>query len=236
MKKLLIVAAVVAVIFGAASCGVGGGRIQNDVDTMAYAYGVHFGLSLKEQDSTINANLVAKGVIDAFNGKAPSMDSVKQLLDEYYQVKFPAKRQKEEVAYLESVVAKNPNAVKAESGLIYEIVMPGDTSIMPTEADNVKIKYVGRTREGLEYDANKVGKEFDSNDSLDMQLGYTVAGFKEGLQKVGKGGKIRLWIPSALGYGEQGGGQFMPYETLYFEVDVLDVVPPAATEEEIPAN
>ena len=39
-----------------------------------------------------------------------------------------------------------------------------------------------------------------------------------------KGGKIELVLPPELGYGEQGAGSIPPHSTLYFEVEVLDVI------------
>lgn len=238
MKNLLIVAAAVAVIFS--SCSMGGGRIKNDVDTMAYAYGVHIGLSLKMQDSTMNANLVAKGLIDAFNNKADmDMDSATKVLNEYFMVKLPKKKEAAEVAYLESVEKNHAGIQKTESGLLYEIIEPGDTSLMPTKADEVVVKYVGRFREGAEFNPNKEGAEFDSNDSISFPLGNMIPGWTEGVMLLGKGGKMRMWIPSAIGYGPQGnqqwGGPIGLYETLLFDVDLLDVIP-AAPAEEVPAN
>ncbi len=233
MKNLLIVTAVVAVVFSA--CGTGGGRLKNDVDTMAYYYGVHIGHNLKMQDSTINANLVAKGIIDVFNGKTDiSLDSAGNVLNEYFMVKLPKKKENEEIKYLESVEKGNSAVQKTESGLLYEIIEPGDTAVMPAEIDNVVVKYAGRFREGLEYDANKEGKEFDKNDSISFQLANMIPGWKEGVKMLGKGGKIRMWIPSSLAYGmgnQQYGGPIGPYETLVFDVDLLDVVPVAPVEE-----
>jgi FKBP-type peptidyl-prolyl cis-trans isomerase len=43
----------------------------------------------------------------------------------------------------------------------------------------------------------------------------------EGLQKIGVGGKIRLFIPPSLAYGDQGNQAIPPGATLVFEVEVL---------------
>ncbi len=242
MKNLLVVAAAVAVIFS--SCGAGGGRIKNDVDSMSYAYGVNIGLNLKFQDSMshaglndrMNPNLVAKGLLDAFKGKADmDMDSTATILNEYFMTKVPAKREAAEIAYLESV--EKAGKTKSESGLVYEILEPGDTSVMAADADTVVVNYVGRFREGMEYDAAKEGAEFESQESVEMHLARMIPGWKEGVKLLGKGGKIRMWIPSALGYGPMGnqmyGGPIGPYETLVFDLDLLDVKPAAVVEEEV---
>ncbi|MFR9566849.1 MAG: FKBP-type peptidyl-prolyl cis-trans isomerase, partial [Rikenellaceae bacterium] len=53
----------------------------------------------------------------------------------------------------------------------------------------------------------------------------------EGMKLVGKGGRISLWIPAELAYGQQGAGRDIgPNEALYFDVELVEVTP-AATEE-----
>jgi FKBP-type peptidyl-prolyl cis-trans isomerase len=46
----------------------------------------------------------------------------------------------------------------------------------------------------------------------------------EGLTKIAKGGKIRLFIPPHLAYGEKGVGPIGPNVLLIFEIEVLDIV------------
>lgn len=240
MKNLLIVAAAVAVIFS--SCGVGGGRIKTDTDSMSYAYGVNIGHNLRMQDSMqhaglndrLNPNLIAKGLLDAFNGKTDmTMDSSVTILNNYFMTTLPKKHEVAEIAYLESV--EKAGKTKTESGLIYEILEPGDTSVMPNEVDTVVVNYVGRFREGMEFDASKEGVEFERQEGSTAPLNRMIKGWTEGVKLLGKGGKIRMWIPSGLGYGPMGnsmyGGPIGPYQTLIFDLDLVDVKPGAVVEE-----
>ena len=44
------------------------------------------------------------------------------------------------------------------------------------------------------------------------------------MKLIGKGGKITLWIPAELAYGERGAGQNIgPNQALRFDVELLEV-------------
>ena len=65
-----------------------------------------------------------------------------------------------------------------------------------------------------------------------MLLNRVIKGWTEGLQLIGEGGKIRLFVPSELGYGENGNRGIEPNSTLIFDVELVKVNKVAATEEE----
>ncbi|MCL2562007.1 MAG: FKBP-type peptidyl-prolyl cis-trans isomerase [Rikenellaceae bacterium] len=227
MKKLLIVATVLAMAFN--SCGGGGGRIKTDLDSLAYAIGVDLGTQIKATDSTMNPHLIAKGIIDAFKNRATmTRDSAVRIQQEYFMVKLPAKRERDEQTFLESIEKNHRNFLRTESGLLYEVVMPGDETMRATSLnDRVRVNYIGRLRGGATFDPKKEGEVFDEGHGVEFGLGQVIRGWGEGLQLVGQGGKIRLWIPSNIAYGPQGtyGGPIGPFEPLFFEVEVLEVIP-----------
>jgi peptidylprolyl isomerase len=74
------------------------------------------------------------------------------------------------------------------------------------------------------------GQEFDAswsrNDTFAFSLGRgeVIAGWDTGVQGMRVGGRRRLTIPPALGYGQSGaGGVIAPNETLVFVVDLRGV-------------
>ncbi len=50
-----------------------------------------------------------------------------------------------------------------------------------------------------------------------------IDGWDEGIAKMKKGSVAKLVIPSKLAYGEEGKGKIMPYSTLIFDIEILDV-------------
>jgi len=104
------------------------------------------------------------------------------------------------------------------SGLRYRILRRSDGQ-MPTAADTVKVNYRGWLDNGKEFDSS-----YDSSPAT-FPLAGVVKGWTEGMQLVGKGGMIELWVPPSLGYGQQGSpGGVPPNATLHFVVELLDVL------------
>ncbi len=70
-----------------------------------------------------------------------------------------------------------------------------------------------------------VEEELKSGDEpIEFPLNRVIAGWTEGMKLVGKGGKIMLWIPAELAYGQRGAGRdILPNMALEFEVELIDV-------------
>ena len=115
--------------------------------------------------------------------------------------------------------------ITTDSGLQYEDITVGDGSEAKA-GNNVSVHYTG----WLCNDDGSAGANFDSikdrNDPFEFPLGAgrVIQGWDEGVQGMKIGGKRKLIIPAALGYGARGaGGAIPPNATLIFEVDLLGV-------------
>jgi FKBP-type peptidyl-prolyl cis-trans isomerase FklB len=113
---------------------------------------------------------------------------------------------------------------KTASGLYYEVIEEG-TGESPEATDRVTVNYKGTLIDG---------REFDANDGAAFLVNRVVAGFSEGLQLMKEGGKIKLYIPSELGYGDnpaRPGSIIQPGDALIFDLELVSVedIPPPPT-------
>lgn len=133
----------------------------------------------------------------------------KQMLE---QEKTAKENLEKGAAYVENA-KKNDSAIQtSESGLSYKIENAGEEpKIGPN--DTARVKYTGKLIDGTVFDAGEA----------EFAPGRVVAGFGEGMQMLGKGGKATLYIPANLGYGANGAGQIGPNATLIFDVEIIDV-------------
>ena len=113
---------------------------------------------------------------------------------------------------------KEPGAVKTDSGLIYTPMVEG-SGFAPELHDTVKVDYRGTLPDGQEF-ASSLKRGMPAELRLDMAIPC----WKEGLQKIKGGGKVKLVCPAATAYGEAGlAGVIPPNSPLAFEVELMDV-------------
>jgi len=106
------------------------------------------------------------------------------------------------------------------SGLIIEDVTVGE-GVAAATGQKVTVHYTGWLTNGTQFDSSK-----DRNDPFVFPLGggRVIKGWDEGVQGMKVGGKRKLTIPPALGYGARGaGGVIPPNAELTFEVELLKV-------------
>lgn len=111
---------------------------------------------------------------------------------------------------------KLANLKKTASGLEYVIIEQG-TGAAIKDGDNIPTSYYGvRETDGKMFD-----NSYDRGGPTPFAVGGLIPGFNEGMKLVNRGGKALLFIPSSLGYGEQGAGADIPANTdLVFYIEM----------------
>jgi len=110
---------------------------------------------------------------------------------------------------------KGLNAKATGSGLYYVVETEG-TGTNPNINSMVTVVYRGTLTDGSEFDKS-------STSGATFNLSGVIKGWQEGIPLYKKGGKGKLLIPSALGYGNQATGKIPASSVLIFEIELVDV-------------
>ncbi len=127
---------------------------------------------------------------------------------------------KEEAETFErEMLAKNPDAVKTDAGLMYVPIKPGEGPAA-TKGARVRVHYTGVLADGKKFDSSR-----DRGRPIRFTLGAgeVIPGWDLGITGMKKGEMRRLLIPYHLAYGERGyPGVIPPKATLIFDVELVD--------------
>ena len=214
---------------------------KGQIDSVSYLMGVQFAATAQGWGfgKDFNYNEVVKGFKDFFNAEGNPqsvefMDQFKispELMNEVFTNYIEkvndfksAKGAAEGEAFLAANKLKDGVAVTT-TGLQYIIEEKG-SDLVPKPEDTVEVKYKGTLIDGTVFDET-------GDETVSFPLNAVIAGWTEGIQLIGEGGKIRLFIPPQLAYGESGAGSVIgPNSTLIFDVDLVKVIPYEEPEEE----
>lgn len=204
-------------------------KLDDDSSRISYSLGYQIGGDFKRQGVEMNAEAVVKGIEDAISGAEPmippkAMNNLlvtlkrKVVADE--QSKLKKGRREEELRYIaegKKFIVENaakPGVKTTASGLQYKVIEPGKGK-SPAATDKVTVNYRGTLINGNEFDSSyKRGKP------ISFSLNGVIKGWTEGLQLIKEGGKIQLFIPPPLAYGDRGP---MAHRTLIFDVELISV-------------
>ena len=202
----------------------GGKALKTDEDKALYALGCNVGRQIGDLDcfepNEIDTILV--GVKDTVTRQKSQVNLAESLpkAAEMFKAKQEAHLAKVEAAGKEALAkaGKEKGATTTASGLVIKHLTEGEGD-SPGPKDVVRVHYTGELPDGSVFDSSVARGE-----PVEFPLSAVVAGWTEGIQMMKPGGKAKLTIPAALGYGDQGKATIPPKATLIFEVELLAVV------------
>lgn len=203
---------------------------EDEREDLSYAFGVDIGTNVKNSGFPVQLCWLNDGLREAYEGNlVVSEEQIQAYLQNYFTVVRPQQIAERSAAWLANVEKKS-GVQKTESGLLYKVVEAGDESVKATDdRDVVVVHYKGTTDEDVVFDSS-----YDRGEPAEFPLDRVIPGWTEGMKLVGKGGKITLWLPAELAYGERGAGRDIgPNQAIKFEVELIDVKPFAAAAEEV---
>ncbi len=110
--------------------------------------------------------------------------------------------------------------VATDSGKLQIEDIKVGTGSAVTSGDTVVIHYKGTLTDGTKFDSSyDRGQPFETR----IGVGTVIEGWDMGVPGMKVGGKRRLVIPPALGYGDADMGTIPPNSTLIFEVELVDI-------------
>lgn len=103
--------------------------------------------------------------------------------------------------------ANNIDYTIDSSGVLYQIVTPG-SSTKVNLCQSLSITYTGKLLTGTVFDAG----------TFSASLSQLVTGWQIAVPKIGKGGHMKILIPSSLAYGSQANGSIPANSPLFFDI------------------
>ncbi len=207
--------------------------LPTEKDQVSYMVGMALGKQLEPMKDDVDVDTIAKAMKSSLAGDKLLLTEEQaqkigtdfgQRLQKQQMEKMQADAKKSEVEGKEFLAknGKQPGVETTDSGLQYQVLSAGDGP-KPKASDTVKVIYKGSLLDGTVFDDSA-----KHGGPAEIPLSQVVPGWQEGIAMMPVGSKYKFWIPAELGYGESGAGPIPPNSTLVFEVELLDIVKPAA--------
>jgi len=210
-------------------------RPASQPQKLGYYYGVQIAGGLRNQNLSLDAAYLARGMQDGYTGaqKLLNEQEMNEVVGTLQQTtgaaaqpqetpqqaeakKLAAEKAKQEADAFLAENAKKEGVKATASGLQYKILTEG-AGPSPTDADSVTVHYRGTLLNGTEFDSS-----YKRGEPAAFKVTGVIKGWTEALKMMKVGAKWQLWIPPDLAYGNS---------LLVFEVELLGINDQAKTAE-----
>jgi len=223
MKKILIFLCLILSAFSLYARAIQEDYRRTDEKArISYAFGMLIGSNLRSADLEFDYSAFTDGVRDIVeNGTAQfteqeAVEIVETALQKAYDRRIEEYRLQEEEFLVKNSL--RPEVSVTPSGLQYEILTETDGE-KPKPNSVVRVFYAGSFTDGSIFDYSI------EDEGTYIPLNMVIPGWTEGLLLMSEGSRYLFYIPSSLAYGKDGiQSVIMPYSTLVFEVELLEII------------
>lgn len=113
----------------------------------------------------------------------------------------------QKTAMINFCAANNISYTAHPSGILYQIINPGSAT-KPNLCETISMTYTGTLLNGSKFDSG----------TISYPLSELIVGWQIAVPLVGKGGHIKVVIPSSLAYGSQSVGSIPANSPLFFDI------------------
>lgn len=205
---------------------------MDEKEKTSYCVGQQFGQAVAEGTDFIDVDAMIAGLKDAI-AKVPSkvsQEEMQQLLQKLQQQMMESRyagNKTEGEAFL-AENGKKEGVITTASGLQYKVLTEGKGRT-PKATDKVSTHYRGTFLDGSEFDSS-----YKRNAPAEFGVTQVIPGWTEVLLLMKEGGKVQVWVPYALAYGEDGRPPAIPpFSMLTFDVELLKIVDVPAGEQSV---
>ncbi|MBN1798399.1 MAG: FKBP-type peptidyl-prolyl cis-trans isomerase [Spirochaetales bacterium] len=188
------------------------------------SYGIGFNLGQRARfdydraNITVDYELVVQGFKDGLMKNDPPIpvDQLMQEIESYFLEKQSEINMEKGTNYRKMNKARR-DVEELASGIQYRIIIPG-AGPKPKPADTVVCHYQVTSVDGDLYQSSYMHGE-----PVEFGVDGVIQGWTEILQLMPIGSKWEVVIPPELAYGANGSAEIGPYETLVFEIELLEI-------------
>lgn len=196
-------------------------KLANGADSAQYIIGAYLGQYLNSNSIAVTKlDLFMKGFDDVMKNKPllVAADSIPKRMNELLAKVVIERGRMLEKQLFDNVKSK-PGVGKLPDGVCYIIVKTG-TGNRPLITDSVSIHIKGYLPEGKIFEDT-----YTKNTPFKTTPASLIEGMKEILQIMPTGSLWRVFIPSALAYGEKGVSGVIPaYSAVVFDIELLGII------------
>jgi len=204
-------------------------EFKNLEEKASYLLGRNIGNSLLQDKMEVEVESLLIGLREALSRAESrfSDEATEKILRENF-----ARLEKKEIEKMKALIQERSKKAEAflaenrkreevtttDSGLQYEILSTSKGT-KPRESDYVIAHLHGTLVNGIIFNST-----VDEGIPGDFRIDQVIPGLGEALQLMSVGSKWKVYLPPALGFGEQGSGEIIgPNEVLVYEIELLTI-------------